>query len=130
MFKARTFFRPLDAAVALLVGAASCWGFLAFTVSYGAKAVVYVSNKKFAWYDLSAKKQEITLTTRIGPVKIEIGDGSARVISSPCPNKLCVKTGSIRHSHEEVICVPAQVIIVLESAGEGKGKGGVDAITF
>jgi hypothetical protein len=129
--QAHKFFRPLDALMIALVGAAACWGILTFRFTEGARAVVYVANKKFAWYDLAGEKREVDVPTAIGTVKLEIGGGGARVVSSPCPNKLCVKTGTVRHSHEEIVCLPAQLLLVLEGGpGSGSGKGGTDAITY
>lgn len=64
-------------------------------------------------------------------VYLEIGDGMARVASSPCPGQICVKTGIIRHAPEEVACVPAQVLLILEGpAGPNPKSKGADAITF
>jgi hypothetical protein len=130
MFRSGTFFRPLDALLAILIAAASAWGFLAFRVSEGSRAVVYVADHKFAWYELAGGKRRVQVPTRIGPVELEIGEGSARVVSSPCPNRLCVKTGKVGHAHQEIVCVPAHLLVVIEGAAAGGGKGEVDAITF
>jgi hypothetical protein len=93
--------------------------------------VVYIANKKFAWYDLGGEKKRIPLPTQIGTLILEIGDSGARIISAPCPNKLCVKTGLIRHSHEEIVCLPGKLLLVLEGPNdEEKGKAGPDAITY
>jgi len=120
----------LDAVLIAAVAAAAGWGILTFRITEGERAVVYVSNKKFAWYELSGEKRRIPVATRIGTVTLEIGGGSARVIDSPCPNKLCVKTGAIRHSHEEIVCLPAQLLLVLEGSSAGRKQGAADAITY
>lgn len=132
MFRPRTFFRPLDAILILAVSAAAGWGFLAFRFSEGSKAVVHVGNKKYGWYDLSSSRHRVIVPTHIGPMELEIGGGSARVVSSPCRNKICVKTGAIRRSHSEIVCMPARMVIILESEGadaDGSGKE-TDAVTF
>jgi hypothetical protein len=129
MSRSGAFFRPLDAALLLLVSAAAAWGFLAFRVTAGAKAIVYIADAKYAWYDLAGEKRTVELPTRIGPIKLEVGDGAARIISSPCPNKICVKTGRVAHVHEEIVCVPAHLLVVIEGSGGGS-KAGVDAITY
>jgi hypothetical protein len=117
----------LLASIALIAG----WSFLTFRATSGAKAIVYVANKKTAWYDLTGPRQEVAIPTRIGPVTVEIGEGAARVISSPCLNKICVKTGKVRHTHEEVVCVPAHMLVVIEGdASRGPAGGEVDVITF
>ncbi len=130
--KSEKFFKPLDGPVIILLAAAAAWGFLAFRLTDGARAVVYVANKKFAWYELTGATRRIPIPTRIGEIVIEIGGGSARVISSPCPNQLCVKTGSVRHNHEEVVCMPAQMLLTLEGGKNGgpKHEGETDVITY
>lgn len=130
MFRSDSFFRPLDALLFILIAAAAAWGFLNFKVSEGSKAIVYLADKRYAWYDLSGDKRDVEVPTRIGPVHLEIGGGSARVISSPCPNKICVRTGAVRHVHEEIVCIPAHLLLVIEGGADGGSKGGVDAITF
>ncbi|MEO7957941.1 MAG: NusG domain II-containing protein [Fibrobacteria bacterium] len=129
MFQSGAFFRPLDAALVILVTAASAWGFVAFRVSAGSKAVVYIANAKYAWYELSGEKHQVDLPTRIGPVRLEVGEGAARVLSSPCPNKICIKTGKVARVHGEIVCVPAHLLVVIEGPEAGS-KAGVDAITY
>lgn len=128
MFHRGFYFRPLDAALVILVAAASAWGFMAFRVTEGSRVIVYLSDKKFGWYALAGEKRNVEIATRIGPIVLEIGEGSARVASSPCPNRLCVKTGKVSHAHEEIVCVPAHMLVLIEGAGGEKGE--VDAITF
>jgi hypothetical protein len=102
-----------------------------FRFTEGNWAVVYIANKKFAWYPLTSEAKQVSIPTRIGPVVIEIGAGSARVVHSPCPNQQCVKTGKIRHSHAEIVCLPARILLTLEGQDEyEQKKSRVDAITY
>lgn len=132
MFRPRTFFRPLDALVIAVVAATSIWAFTAFVAADGARAVIFLGNRKFAWYDLAGPARLVDVPTAIGPIRLEIGEGSARVASTPCPNRICLKTGAIRRAHSEIICMPARMLIVLESDRPGKDRtgGGTDAITY
>jgi hypothetical protein len=130
MFRPRTFFRPLDAVLALLVAAAAAWGFLAFRFSEGARAVVYVGDKKQAWYELAGPKREVAVPTRIGDVRVEVGGGSIRVAASPCRNKACVRTGAVHGAHSEIICMPAHLLIVVEGEDRKSKDAGLDAVTF
>lgn len=58
----------------------------------------------------------------LGITQIEILDGKARIISSPCPNKTCVKEGF----SSTLVCLPNKII----ATKEGKTfEGEVDAIS-
>jgi hypothetical protein len=94
--------------------------------------LVYLDNQKYAWFDLNGAPQSHIIPTRIGPVRLEIGSGYARVLESPCPNKICVKTGTIRHGHEEVVCMPAHLLVVIEGDAslDAKKNGSPDAVTY
>lgn len=127
--------RPLDAAVILLMLAASAWGFAAFHGEAGASVQVFIGNKHYGWYNTEGERREVSLPTRIGPVLLEVGAGGARILSSPCRNKVCVRTGGIRRTHSEIVCMPAQVLVIMEggapaSKSAGKSAAGADAVTY
>jgi hypothetical protein len=126
----RAFFRPLDAAIIGVIGAAALWGFLAFRFSAAGKAVVFVGDSRYGWYDLGGAPRRVEVPTRIGPVTLEIGSGSARVLHSPCPNHLCVRQGSVRRAHAELICMPARLLVVLEGGAGDPRESSVDAVTY
>ena len=52
-------------------------------------------------------------------LKVEIKNGSARVISCDCPDNTCVNTGSISNAGQVIACVPARVTLTLEGEEEG-----------
>ncbi len=110
------------------IAAASAWGLLAFRITPGARAIVFVGDNKYGWYSLDGPRHSVPIPTRIGPVNAEFGEGSARVTASPCRNQICVRTGKIAHSHAEVVCLPARLLIVIESGEDPAGAP--DAITY
>ena len=59
----------------------------------------------------------------LGETIVEINDGTVRVLSSPCPMKICMKMGTRSHAGEIIVCVPNQVIIIIE--GHGKKLDGI-----
>jgi hypothetical protein len=127
--------RPLDAIVILLVLAASAWGFVAFHGEPGASVQVFIGNKHYGWYKTDGETRRISIPTRIGTVILEVGAGGARILSSPCRNKVCVRTGAIRQTHSEIICMPAQVLVIMEGGAAGKKPAeksidGADAVTY
>lgn len=61
---------------------------------------------------------------RLGISVIEISNNSARFLSSPCPNKLCVKHGSIENCNDQLICIPNGVLIKFSSGDD------LDALSY
>jgi len=68
------------------------------------------------------------LTWEINGVVIEIYDGRARIVSSPCRDQLCVKAGWVTRPGEAAICLPQRV--VLQVKGHGRGQSGVDGVAY
>jgi hypothetical protein len=127
----RAFFRPLDALVLILVAAGAAWGFLAFRFSEAGKALVFVGGDRYGWYDLAGPSRRVEVPTRIGPVTLEIGGGAARVAHSPCPNRLCIRQGTVKRAHSELVCMPARLLVLLEGGAEGDPREPrIDAITY
>jgi len=62
----------------------------------------------------------------LGRTRILCRDGRVRILSSPCPDGLCVKMGWIAHEGEALICLPNQVFVTLAPKGRGAA---VDAIS-
>lgn len=56
----------------------------------------------------------------LGETEIEIRDGRARVVSSPCPGKTCIESGWSR----TLCCLPNKVIAVVTG-----DEGGPDAVS-
>ena len=71
------------------------------------------------------KEQVIPVDGKLGTTRVEIADGQVRVLDSPCPYKLCVKSGPISRSGETLICLPNRVVIRI---GGGDGPS-VDAVS-
>lgn len=47
-------------------------------------------------------------------LEVECGNGQIRVISSECPDKICVKKGFISMTNENIVCLPAKIIIKID----------------
>ena len=62
---------------------------------------------------------------RLGPVMIEISEGRARILSSPCPGGQCMQTGWLAGAGECSACMPSEVWITVE----GGPFGAPDAVT-
>ncbi len=62
----------------------------------------------------------ITLTLCLNPN----GETGVQVISSDCPTGDCIRTGTVTHSGESIVCLPARTVISLQ----GGDASGVDAV--
>jgi hypothetical protein len=63
---------------------------------------------------------------RVKSCVIEITGGRARVVSSDCPNKICVATGWISKPSQIIVCIPQGVTIRIEG---DKTKTKVDTVS-
>ncbi|MDT8271832.1 MAG: NusG domain II-containing protein [Desulfomonilia bacterium] len=86
-----------------------------------------------AYYTREGLQQELSLDvdTRIhlpGPLGesiVETSRGTVSMLSSPCPNKLCIHMGVISGAHESIICIPNRVHVLIRSK-----KQAVDSISY
>ena len=49
-------------------------------------------------------------------LEIQVDSGGVCVVHSDCPGQDCVHTGAISRAGQSIVCLPAQVVISLESA--------------
>lgn len=71
--------------------------------------------------------REIPVEGPIGTTWVHIHDGSAAIVESPCPNKLCVQAGELNASGEWSACMPNKVFVQVEG---GSGDSEVDVTTY
>lgn len=50
----------------------------------------------------------------LGKTELEIKGGAVRVLSSPCPRKICIGMGAIDRAGELLACVPNHLVIRVE----------------
>ncbi|MBQ9493590.1 MAG: NusG domain II-containing protein [Oscillibacter sp.] len=104
---------------------AACVGLLACAILFNARvggaaeyvtAVVYADGVEIdrARIDTPAERtyaaNGCTLHARFCPD----GVPGARVVSADCPTQDCVHTGTVTHSGEAIVCLPARIVIRLE----------------
>lgn len=112
-------------AVCLLAGAALM---LAFSLSGGEsrQAVIEYRGKTVKVIDLDSVTEEYVFTVE-GDLKVEIcvSPQGIRFLSSPCPDKLCVRFGALNKKGQVAVCMPAGVSIRIRGAEDG----GYDGVT-
>ncbi len=78
------------------------------------------------WYYPLDENKTINIEGPLGTTIIEIQDDSARVIESPCPDKICIHQGEIHESGQWIACLPNQVLITIK----GKTEVITDDVSF
>jgi hypothetical protein len=111
----------LIAALLILNG----WLFASWGVGFskGDWVVVTVNQKETIRLPLD-QDQKTHVKGPIGLTEIEVKNGRARIIRSPCKNKICIKSGYIRYADRLAACIPNRVVIRIV----GKSHRGVDAV--
>ena len=111
----------LIAALLILNG----WLFASWGVGFskGDWVVVTVNQKETIRLPLD-QDQKTHVKGPIGLTEIEVNNGHARIIRSPCKNKVCIKSGYIRYADRLAACIPNRVVIRIV----GKSHRGVDAV--
>ncbi len=77
----------------------------------GEWAVVAVNGVEIKRYPLS---QDGVFMLNDGTNILEIKDRSARITGAECPDKLCVKQGSVRFSGQCITCLPNRLTVTVE----------------
>lgn len=83
------------------------------TRSNGKKAIIYYDGEVIKEVNLN-KDQEFEVEGLISNVLISIKDGRIAIIESGCSNKICINTGYIEYSNENIVCLPNKISIVIE----------------
>jgi hypothetical protein len=89
----------------------------------GSWVVIEVDQKRVARYSLS--NDRIThVEGPLGITEVEIRDGKARILRSPCKLKVCIKSGYIQYADRISVCLPNRVVVRVE----GNAERGLDAV--
>ncbi len=111
---------PFDRKLLVVVAVLVVLSFLLpLTQKAGARVVVSSDNRIIFVAPLD-KEQRVELDGPLGITVLQIKDGGARIVSSPCPQKVCIHMGEARHAGDLLACVPNQLVISVE--GNEKGE--------
>ena len=108
------------ALLALNVAFIANWGTV---FGKGNWVVVEVNQKEVT--RLSLDRDQVThVKGPLGKTEVEVKKGQARIVRSPCKNKVCIKSGYIRYADRLAACIPNRVVIRIV----GETHRGVDAV--
>lgn len=91
--------------------------------SRGEIVLIQVNGRDFLHLSVN-QNRIIKVSGPLGISIIEIEDGKVRMLSSPCPDKLCIKEGYINKPGQLIVCVPNKIVIKIE------GRASLDALTY
>ena len=71
-----------------------------------------------------ATDQTAQIKGPLGLTEVEVKEKQARIVRSPCKNKVCIKSGYIRYADRLAACIPNRVVVRIV----GKTHRSVDAV--
>lgn len=108
-----------DAAAAAVLLVLAVGLFLARGLQTGQQVLIVTVQGESASYELN---EDQTLEIKPGVV-IEIKDGQARFVQSPCRDQLCVNAGWLERAGDTACCLPERTAI--ERRGTGAEADGI-----
>ena len=85
--------------------------------------VIQVADKQVAGVPLMTDRV-IWVQGPLGTTEVEISQGRARIVRSPCKLKICIKSGYIQYADRLSACLPNKVVVRIE----GESQRGLDAV--
>ncbi len=122
----RVVLRPLD-----ILAVALCLAVVAVVAAraYGARgerALVELDGRDGQWLYPLESSRTVLVAGPLGETTVVIAGGKVRVTDSPCPEKICVRTGAVSRPGQFIACLPNRVFVAVKGAPEGA----IDAYSF
>ena len=87
------------------------WIWMQHTAPEGKTAEIRISGKIVNILDLS-KDTKLTIEGKnVIVLNIVVSNGKIRVLSSKCPDKICVNQGWVSYEGTAIVCLPAETVI-------------------
>ena len=103
----------------------NCWLFANWGTGFSKGDWVVVTVNQKETIRLPLNQDQIThVKGPLGLTEIEVKKGRARIVRSPCKNKVCIKSGYIRYADRLAACIPNRIVVRIV----GKSHRGVDAV--
>ncbi len=109
--------RDFILAAVLLVTGIIAYLCMKFLPENGSEVKVYVDGKETATYSLR-DDGIYSVKGKNGNNTLVIKGGEAMMKDADCPDRLCVKQGSISKNGESIVCLPHKVIVTVGGGDE------------
>jgi hypothetical protein len=87
------------------------------------EAVVVCGGETAIRIPLDRDQPAVRVRGPLGETVVEVRDGAARVVESPCRDKVCVKMGVVRDPGDWAACLPNRVVVRVDA------PAAIDAVT-
>ena len=106
------------AALVILIALAGLLVQEKFLKKEGSYAMIWSGGTEVARLPLSKDTELVIGDTVQGYNRIVVKDGFVSVTEADCADKICVREGKISSTGEVIACLPHELIITVEGAGE------------
>jgi hypothetical protein len=113
------------ALIAGIVVFSACWWLYGLGAGREPATVQVISGSRIFAESPADRDAFIRVPGPLGVSVVEIRSGRVRMVSSPCPDKLCVNMGSIGSPGQSLLCIPNRVSVTLRAKREQ-----IDAVTY
>ena len=79
--------------------------------------IVQIDGEKVASYRLN---EDAEFEINDGTNRVEITEGTVKMIQADCPDQICVHHKAISKNNETIVCLPNKIVLVIESAEEAE----------
>ena len=117
----------LDRLLVVLVGLMVIASFGLFTAVGQGQRVVIEQDGKTVFTGNLRENHKVAIPGPLGDTIVQVVEGGVRVLSSPCPAKICIRTGKIHRPGELLACVPNHLIVRVE--GDEEKEESIDLIS-
>ncbi len=84
-------------------------------------AIITVNGKFYKEVDIS-QEETFVIETKKGINTVEVKDNEIFITEASCPDRLCVRHGSLKNKYDAIVCLPNKVVI------EYKTSADIDAV--
>lgn len=113
---------PFDRKLVLLLALVVLVTFLLPFRQEKGQRVVVSSGEKILFVAPLDQDRVVDVPGPLGSTRLQIAGGGVRVLSSPCPKKICIGMGEARNRGDLLACVPNRVVIRIEGGADQKGS--------
>ena len=104
-----------DWLVVLLLLTVSLAGITWLATSPGGTRVVVTSGGQVCFTASLGQQHDVALDGPLGQTRLVVDDQGARILSSPCPRKICISMGSAKQTGDLLACVPNRILVRIDS---------------